>query len=974
MLTGRSKDLFYIFLTALGYYCSSKAGLVFRLDTVTAASALWLPSGIALAVLLLYGMRLWPGVWLGAFAMCVTSGHPPMMTVVNACGVTAEATLAAWLILRTSPKDGFLSTPRNVILFVAITLLSCLISAFFGNFNAQTAGGDLFSFSWDRWTTWWMGDVMGILVFTPMLMVWIGSRRIQLTWQQTAERAVYFILLILGTLVIFHPLLPIGLIQESPYLLLIFVVCPALRFSQRETTLSIAVIAIVATWATFHGHGPFSHTVTSLPVIKIQMFLGIFTLTGLLMSAAKLDRKKSMTELKPLSGTLDQLVLERDYVGVMKDITERVQTGLALTQSEDLFRTLFDESPDSIFIIDPESEITLGRIVDCNEAAARMNGYTRKELIGQSINILNVEPTTGKEWLDYIRYLREAGPLRFEFTHRRRDGAVMPIEIMTTLIKIGHKDYVLGIDRDITERRRFEQALQQSEGRFRVLFDVIPDGILVIDPHTGDGVFRIADCNNAAAEMHGYTREELIGQTLDVFNLAAASPEERKEFIDVLHRDHWKHYETRHKKRDGTVFPIDVITCLITLDGQEMILGIDRDITERKQKEDALRESERRLADVINFLPDATFAIDLNKNVIIWNKAIEAMTGIPADQIIGKGGHAYTVPFYGTARPNMMDLIWEDDKEIEAKYPSLRRQGDILFTEVFCPALYHHRGAHVMAKASPLRDADGRITGAIESIRDITVEIERESHLRQAQKMEAIGMLAGGIAHDFNNILASIIGFTEIAKQRIEQHNRAHDALDQALIASKRATELVKQILTFSHRTGQERRPFNMHLIVSETMQLIMASLPASIRLLMNIRQDDDTIVADPIQIQQIVMNLCVNAIHAMSEAGGEMTVTLGTREADPKTAERYSVQPGAYVAFAVKDTGQGIAPELIDRIFLPFFTTKEVGVGTGMGLAVVHGIVTSHGGFVQVESSLGKGSQITVNLPREPRTEGAPN
>jgi PAS domain S-box-containing protein len=265
-----------------------------------------------------------------------------------------------------------------------------------------------------------------------------------------------------------------------------------------------------------------------------------------------------------------------------------------------------------------------------------------------------------------------------------------------------------------------------------------------------------------------------------------------------------------------------------------------------------------------------------------------------------------------------------------------------------------------------LKKPDGSVAGTVSSARDITDRKKFEEQLRQSQKMEAVGTLAGGIAHDFNNILGIILGYAELSKDVAAGNSVLEKNLSQIVKASNRARDLVRQILAFSRKTDSQIKPLQMHLVVAEALKLLRASLPATLCLRSDIDETDDIIVADATEIHQVVMNLCTNASHAMQHSGGVIEVTLKPVELDEHAAGYYSgVLPGPYVRLSVKDTGTGIPDDILGRIFEPFFTTKEVGRGTGMGLAMVHGIVKRYKGDVKVYSEPGRGAAFHIVLPR---------
>lgn len=281
---------------------------------------------------------------------------------------------------------------------------------------------------------------------------------------------------------------------------------------------------------------------------------------------------------------------------------------------------------------------------------------------------------------------------------------------------------------------------------------------------------------------------------------------------------------------------------------------------------------------------------------------------------------------------------------------------------------------HISVAGKPMYNSSGALTGYRGVARDITsrlrteaqlVQAQRAEELRQSQKMEAIGTLAGGIAHDFNNILGVILGFSELTLLEVAKGSSSWHNVQQVLTAGHRAKELIRQILTFSRKDDQERQAVLLHAIIQEVMKLLRASLPATIRIRQDIAEDVGTILADPTQMQQVLMNLCLNAAYAMRSGEGLLEICLEAVDVDASLAVRHpELKPGSYVRLTVRDNGQGIPEAMLERIFEPFFTTKAAGEGTGMGLAVVHGIVTSHGGAITVASKPGQGAAFQVYLP----------
>ncbi|HQM45873.1 MAG TPA: Cache 3/Cache 2 fusion domain-containing protein [Smithellaceae bacterium] len=648
----------------------------------------------------------------------------------------------------------------------------------------------------------------------------------------------------------------------------------------------------------------------------------------------------------------------------------------------------------------------------------------------------------------------------------------------------------------MTEKlRQTMEGLQKSEEKYRTLVETTNDLIFIVD--TKD---RLTFANRRLEALTGFSAQELQGKPFtDLLN-----PECRAREINRcekgIRETMTAPYEVIIADRAGKENPVEILTTPLFDENGGIMgrFGVGRDVTERKKAEEALKISERRLAAFINFLPDATLAIDKRKRVILWNRAMEEMTGIPADEMIGKGDYAYTIPFYGIARPQLMDLFWEPEHEIAAKYPLLKKEGENLVIEAFCPALYNGKGAFVWAKASPLRDSEGQLIGAIECIRDINdhkqaeemlrqselnyrsvidniqdvfyrsdargylimaspsfinllgyasleeclgksiedtfyyhpgkraeflrmleiegrvanyevilkrkdgtpVIVETNSHfyfddqgntagvegtfrditarkkdeetrrklenqLIQSQKMEAIGTLAGGIAHDFNNILAGIIGYTELYKESVRDRPKIYHGMEEILQAAGRAKDLVTQILTFSRKTEHEKRPVMLAPIVREIIKFMRASLPTTIEIRQEIDETSDIIMADPSQMHQVLMNLCTNAWHAMKDSGGILDIKLKNITIDEHDLVAHKpLKAGRHLELSIRDTGHGIPVENIDKIFDPYFTTKKKGEGTGLGLAVVHGIVREYEGEISVYSELGKGTLFKIYLP----------
>ena len=369
----------------------------------------------------------------------------------------------------------------------------------------------------------------------------------------------------------------------------------------------------------------------------------------------------------------------------------------------------------------------------------------------------------------------------------------------------------------------------------------------------------------------------------------------------------------------------------------------------RKRAEKSLRESEKRFRDLSELLPEVIFETDKDLNLSFVNQRAYSIFGYSREDFEnGLNGLDMIVPEdRNRAYDNALKRL-KGEAFGANEYRGLKKDGTTF------PLLFHT--APIVAK--------GEVTGLRGIIIDITERKKIEEHLLQDQKMKSMGTLAGGIAHDFNNILAGMLGYAELSKMSVPEENPASDYLDNVLKAGGRAKNLVQQILIFSRSSDQVLKPVSVKLVIAEALKLLRASLPSTIDIKQNLKSDS-LVMGDPTQIHQIIMNLCTNAGQAMQERGGTLVVDLFNIELDKTAAAHFpDLGPKTYLNLTVSDTGQGISPEILEQIFDPFFTTKEKGKGTGMGLAVVHGIVKSLGGAIYADSTSGKGSQLQVYLP----------
>ena len=395
-----------------------------------------------------------------------------------------------------------------------------------------------------------------------------------------------------------------------------------------------------------------------------------------------------------------------------------------------------------------------------------------------------------------------------------------------------------------------------------------------------------------------------------------------------------------------------ILCCALVLAEAALILVLILQRRRKKVAEGALRESNERFRQVAENVADFIWEVDADGLYRYTSPSVERILGYRPDELIGK------MHFYDLFAPEVREeLKTAAFKVFAAKqpfraFPNPNRSKD-------------GRVVHLETSGAPVLDVSGNLTGYRGADSDVTEQQKLETQLRQVQKMEALGTLTGGIAHDFNNILAAMMGFAELAKEKFPKGSRDERHLQMVLDAGIRGRELIRQMLAFSRQSVPEKKPLQLSAVVKETARFLRASIPSTISIRANVENESRLILGDPVQIQQLLMNLCTNAAHAMKEKGGVLDLELSDFSVSASEARPDGLEPGIYMRLVVRDTGIGMPPEVIDRIFDPFFTTKKSDEGTGLGLSVVHGIVQLHDGHITVESLLGKGSTFTVYLPQ---------
>ena len=626
-------------------------------------------------------------------------------------------------------------------------------------------------------------------------------------------------------------------------------------------------------------------------------------------------------------------------MGILHDITERKQAESALRLSESRFRALFEHSLDGFMLT-----MTSGQILAANPGACRMFGRSEAELI-QGGRALIVAADDAR--LPALLEQRErTGRLQGEVTMVRSDGTRFETEVASAVYNSDEGPRTSMVIRDITERKQAEAAQLQ---------------LVAIINSSGDGIYSttmdgtITSWNAAAEKMYGYSAKEILGQPM----VTLFPPELVDDEKDILARlgrgESIPHFDTMRIRKNGTHIPISLAISPVK-DSNGTITGtsrIARDITEQKRSKAALRRSEEKFSKVFMTVPAGIVLSTLNDGVLREiNEEYAHIFGHKREDMLGQ-----------TSRSLGM---WQESKDREAMTHRLQTDG---FLHDYELKMKRKDGSIIDIRFSAqIMDLDG-VAYIVGAFIDISERKKLEEQLNRAQRLESIGNLASGIAHDLNNVLAPIMLGLEILGENIP------DADSQRLIttmgtSAKRGSEIVKQVLTFGRGAEGERLLLQPRYLVDEVMQIIHETFPKSVKIRIDVPKTLWTLLVDPTQMHQALLNLSVNARDAMPQ-GGSLTISAENVEIDAIFVRMYSeVKTGPYVLIKINDTGEGIPPEIRDKIFDPFFTTKEVGKGTGLGLSTVHSIVKRHGGFINLYSEIGKGTSFQIYLPAKKSTQ----
>jgi two-component system, cell cycle sensor histidine kinase and response regulator CckA len=643
-----------------------------------------------------------------------------------------------------------------------------------------------------------------------------------------------------------------------------------------------------------------------------------------------------------------------EYQGTGRDVTERKCAEAAARESEERYRLIIENVPTVAWTSDQNGNTSF-----ISPNVEIVYGYTPEDIYekGNEVWFDRIHPDDTQRMKHEYNQLFEDGK-RFDAEYRiqRKDGRWIWIRDQATITgeRRGAR-YAYGVFSDITERKRAEEALREGEHRYHTLFEGAGDAILIMSKH------EFTECNEMTLRTYGCdTEDDILGRHPWDFSPPTQpdgrnSKEKATELLNAALAGEPQAFYWKHFHKDGTPFDAEVSLARLELGDGECVQAIVRDITERKQAEEALRQSEVRHRILFESSRDAIMTLEPPSwKFTSGNPACIGMFGAKNEAEFTSLGPGHVSP------PFQPDGRASDEKAREMIETAMRN-GSHLFE------WRHMRidGQQFPATVLLTRIELGGRAFCQATVRDITKQVQLEQQLRQAQKMEAVGQLAGGVAHDFNNVLTAVMGFGEMVADELDPESGAAADMKEVLRAADRAAILVRQLLAFSRRQTLEPHVIDLNHLVQEMEKMLSRVIREDIELAILPAPGLGRIEVDPGQVEQVIMNLVVNARDAMPR-GGTLTIETSNVEIDEAYAQDHPyTAPGRYVMLAVSDTGAGMDAATRSQVFEPFFTTKEVGEGTGLGLSTVYGIVKQSGGSIELYSELDRGTTFKIYLPR---------
>jgi two-component system cell cycle sensor histidine kinase/response regulator CckA len=634
-------------------------------------------------------------------------------------------------------------------------------------------------------------------------------------------------------------------------------------------------------------------------------------------------------------------------IGVAQDVSDLRRAEDALANHLQFMRVLLDTIPNPIFYKDAQ-----GAYLSCNKAFGELLGITPEEIFGKTVYDLHPKELADKYHQMDLVVLQNAAGQVYEVPLQAADGTRHHVMIhkATFANAEGNVMGLVGTIVDISDLKRAEEAIRESEARLRAIFEHAPVGITMVDPSG-----RFLQTNPAFQAILGYSATELQNLTFQQLTHPEDLPGNLQLQEELLagQRQYYS-LEKRYLRKDGEIVWVYLMLSRLTnARGEVRVVGTVLDITAQKRAEAALRESEQRFRLMAETIQDA-FWISSPKlaTKVYVSPGYQTIFGRNCEEL-------YQSP------QSFLEAVHPDDRELVQSQIMLNESQGLPFSQEFRIIRPDGSVGWIHNRGFPVKDDQGRVILYTGVARDITERRTLEQQLLLAQKMEAVGRLAGGVAHDFNNLLMAIASYGEIMREKIPKDDLLYSYLEDILKATDRATALTGQLLTFSRKYIARPRVIDLNQVILDLKRMLQRLITEDIELKIITAPSLGKVKADPGYLNQIIMNLVINARDALV-CGGQIIVETSEVNFDTSRPTRFGVAPpGPYVALEVSDSGIGINEEVQTHIFEPFFTTKEPGKGTGLGLSIVYGVIKQSGGFIDLESEPGLGSTFTIYLPR---------
>ncbi|MBE0503009.1 MAG: PAS domain S-box protein [Desulfuromonadales bacterium] len=684
-----------------------------------------------------------------------------------------------------------------------------------------------------------------------------------------------------------------------------------------------------------------------LPVIFILLILTFLALRHYLHSftapivqltghVKSLRQKRGDERIFPVQGDGEIAILSDAFNALIREVDWQQSE---LTSREILYRTVVDSSLEMVFWISTDRQTMHYVSPSCQNVTgyASADFYLHPDLLGRMIH-----PLDRLRWESHCCHagLREYNAAE-DFRIITAQGETRWVSHLCRLVYNEQNEYsgVRGSFLDITLWKEAESALYASEEKFRLFFEEASDAIFIVDQ---EGILRVA--NDEACLRYGFSHGEMIGRPMAEFDDTPESDFIAARLAEVLAKGSAT-FESKHRRKGAPSLPVEVNARAIVFEDKKVVLAVARDISERKEHEAHLR----KLSVAVEQNPASIMITDVDGLIEYVNPHFTALTGYTLDDLIGK---TPSILKSDETSSETYRQLWQTivgGGEWRGEFHNRKKNGELYWEE---------------ALIAPIRDDRGSITHFIAIKEDISERKELEDQLRHAQKMDAIGQLAGGVAHDFNNILTAVIGYASIMHIKLPAGSPLKKNAEQIMETAERGARLTQGLLAFSRKQVSHPRGIDLNETLLRIKELLMRLIDENITVELECAPHTLPIIADSVEIEQVLMNLATNARDALQN-GGRIAISTTSITLDAAVAQAQEiVTPGEYALLTFADNGQGMDEEIIKRIYEPFYTTKEVGKGTGLGLSIVYGIVKKHQGYIFCQSSLGSGTTFQLYFP----------